>query len=57
MENQNYDALETHFNSYDASKLRGLVGENSAIGYAAYVLIGWRLRKAQLCWILDVVTA
>jgi 2-polyprenyl-3-methyl-5-hydroxy-6-metoxy-1,4-benzoquinol methylase len=38
MENQNYDSLETHFNSYDASKLRGLVGGNSAIGYAAYVL-------------------
>ena len=38
MENQNYDALETHFNSYDASKLRGLVSENSAIRYAAYVL-------------------
>jgi len=38
MENQNYDALETHFNSFDPSKLRGLVGDNSAIGYAAYVL-------------------
>ena len=38
MENQNYDALETHFNSSDASKLRGRVSENSAIGYAAYVL-------------------
>tara|TARA_B100001093_G_scaffold512934_2_gene583815 strand:+ start:17743 stop:18441 length:699 start_codon:yes stop_codon:yes gene_type:complete len=38
MDNQNYDALETHFNSFDASKLRGLVSENSAIIYAAYVL-------------------
>ena len=38
MENQDYDALETHFNSFDASKLRGRVSENSAIGYAAYVL-------------------
>jgi 2-polyprenyl-3-methyl-5-hydroxy-6-metoxy-1,4-benzoquinol methylase len=38
MENQNYDALETHFNSFDTSKLRGLVSENSTIGYAAYVL-------------------
>ena len=38
MENQNYDALETHFNSFDASKLRGRISENSAIGYAAYVL-------------------
>ena len=38
MESQNYDALEAHFNSFDASKLRGLVSENSAIGYAAYVL-------------------
>ncbi len=38
MENQNYDALRAHFNSFDASKLRGSVGENSAISYAAYVL-------------------
>lgn len=38
MENQDYEALETHFNSFDASKLRGLVSENSAISYAAYVL-------------------
>lgn len=38
MENQDYEALETHFNSFDASKLRGLVSENSVIGYAAYVL-------------------
>ena len=38
MENKNYDSLETHFNSFDASKLRGLVSENSAIRYAAYVL-------------------
>jgi SAM-dependent methyltransferase len=38
MESQNFDALEAHFNSFDASKLRGLVSENSAIGYAAYVL-------------------
>lgn len=38
MEKQNYDAFETHFNSFDTSKLRGLVGENSVIGYAAYVL-------------------
>jgi hypothetical protein len=38
MENQDYEALETHFNGFDASKLRGLVSENSAIRYAAYVL-------------------
>lgn len=38
METQNYDALETHFNSSDISKLRGLESENSAIWYAAYVL-------------------
>jgi len=38
MENQNYDALETHFNSFDPSRLRGRVSENIAIRYAAYVL-------------------
>jgi hypothetical protein len=38
METQNYDALEPHFNSSDTPKLRGLVSENSAIWYAAYVL-------------------
>ena len=38
MENQDYDALETHFITYGSSKLRGLVRDNSIIGYAAYVL-------------------
>tara|TARA_B100001059_G_C17669969_1_gene494003 strand:+ start:64 stop:741 length:678 start_codon:yes stop_codon:yes gene_type:complete len=38
MENQDYDALENHFNSFDASKLRDLVSQSSAIRYAAYVL-------------------
>jgi len=33
MENQNYDALETHFNSSDASKLRGLVSEKCDLVY------------------------
>ena len=38
MENHNYDALASQLDSYEPSKLRGLVSENSAIGYAAYVL-------------------
>ena len=55
MENQNYDALETHFNNSNASKLRGLVGENSAIGYAADVLD--RIAPQKGSTMLDVVTA
>ena len=58
METQNYDALETNFNSFDISKLRGLVSENSAFCYAAYVLyISYhKIRygviglSARLCW-------
>lgn len=38
MENHNYDALASQLDSDEPSKLRGLVSENSAIGYAAYVL-------------------
>ena len=38
MKIKNYDAVKTHFNGYDVSNLKGSVSENSAIGYAAYVL-------------------
>ena len=33
MGNQNYDALEAHFNSSDAFKLRGLVSEKRNLVY------------------------
>ncbi|MDA9244087.1 hypothetical protein N9O98_01335 [Amylibacter sp.] len=57
MEKQNNDASETHFNSFDASKLRDLVGKNSAIRYAAYVLDRIAPQKGSTMLILDLATA